>query len=574
MIRSLLNFNAKREQDRPTASHNSTPLNTTADKSVAPEFEKVRTRILHNYRRLTRFTARSTRDSLAALIGVTGRLADRDGAVELRQIQDEIDLLMRSALDIEHELDFLQRFLGIEKLLESEERESFDVLEVVRTQSAVLSSTAKQRHVFLDVWPAEGSLMMNGDRRKIEMLIRSVVDLAISRSAERSRVRVAVEPLDEEDRYDVEIRVADDSGQGFDWMTGDGARGAGGLSREVSALGFELEVLTTLAHAVGGELSVFVEPEVSTTYVVQLKDDPEEYLPFVSRQDAAPVCRTFEEESKPHPKTGMNPAIPAMAARPVREEEREIILIIEDSSDFRYYLRSCLEGTYQVLEAVHGKEGLAMAREHVPDLIISDVMMPYMDGHTLCREVKRDEALNHIPIILSTALAASEYRLQGLRAGADTYLVKPFDCKILQAQVKNLLENRRRLRSHYSQRILVEPTQISVPAVDEVFLQRVKSIVEEEMGSFVFNLSVFAHKMHVCERQLQRKFKTVLGMSPMEYVRIMKLKRAAQLLEQRAGNVSEVAFQVGYRNPRTFTAMFSKHFGMSPTEYMEATGTS
>ena len=142
---------------------------------------------------------------------------------------------------------------------------------------------------------------------------------------------------------------------------------------------------------------------------------------------------------------------------------------------------------------------------------------------------------------------------------------------LLLAQVRNVLQNRKNIRSHYSRKKFVEPTNILVLAPEKRFLNKVKIIVESEMGDAGFNLSVFAEKMHLCERQLQRKFKAFIGMTPMEYVRVMRLKRAVQLIEHRAGTISEVAFQVGFKNPRHFTSSFRKFFNVTPTQYMQAT---
>ena len=250
------------------------------------------------------------------------------------------------------------------------------------------------------------------------------------------------------------------------------------------------------------------------------------------------------------------------------------ILHVEDNEEHREKLRSCLDESYQVIEAAHGSQGLALAREYIPDLIITEVMLPYMDGFSLCHAVKTDGALKHIPVVLTTSLEALEYQIQGLEAGADSILLKPFDCELILAQIKSLLKNRFHVQSHYSRKVYVEPTRVPLPEKEDEFLRRAKGIVEAEMSDANFNLSIFSERMHRCERQLQRKFKSILGMTPMEYVRVMRLKRAVQLIENKVGNISEIAFKVGFKNPRHFTTSFRKQFNISPKEYMKTTKTS
>lgn len=258
----------------------------------------------------------------------------------------------------------------------------------------------------------------------------------------------------------------------------------------------------------------------------------------------------------------------------VTSQIRPTIVLVNDDKAPRVYHKRLFEKFYHIIEAAHGHEGLAKAQKHVPDLIISSIMMPYMDGLDLCRLIKLSPALKHIPVLLLSEENTLEYHLLGLEVGADLFLGLPYSDKLLLAQVKNVLQNRTYIRSHYSSKKFVEPTNIHVLAPEKRFLNQVKTIVEAEMGDAGFNLSAFAEKMHRCERQLQRKFKAFLGMTPMEYVRVMRLKRAVQLIEQGAGTIAEVAFQVGFKNPRHFTSSFRKFFDVTPTQYMEATESS
>ena len=176
--------------------------------------------------------------------------------------------------------------------------------------------------------------------------------------------------------------------------------------------------------------------------------------------------------------------------------------------------------------------------------------------------------LNHIPVILLTARASDESKVEGLETGADDYLFKPFNAEELRVRVRNLIALRRRLRARFSQEILVQPTGISVQSADEAFVDRVREVVEAHMADETFNVEAFADVLSMGPRQLQRKLRALTGQTPTEFIRLMRLKRAAQLLEQHAGTVSEIAYEVGFNHPTYFATCFREVFGTSPSAYV------
>lgn len=243
------------------------------------------------------------------------------------------------------------------------------------------------------------------------------------------------------------------------------------------------------------------------------------------------------------------------------------ILIVEDNSDMRQFLRYTLEPHYQVFEAADGMEGWDAAIENLPDLIISDVMMPKMDGVELCEKLKKDQRTSHIPVILLTAKADKESKLVGLKIGADDYLAKPFDSDELLILLKNRIEQRQILRERFSKEITLQPKDITITSADEQFLQQALDIVEQHMGDFNFNVQMLREEMGVGRMQLQRKIKALTNQSPVEFIRVLRLKRAAQLISQRKDNVSQIAYEVGFNNLSYFAKCFKEHFGQSPSEY-------
>ena len=250
-----------------------------------------------------------------------------------------------------------------------------------------------------------------------------------------------------------------------------------------------------------------------------------------------------------------------------RSDKRATILLVEDNTDVRMYVKGHLASSYHVWEAGDGQQGLERIHEMHPDLVISDVMMPEMDGYALCQAIKGNPDLYHIPVILLTARASEQDRIEGLGLGADDYLSKPFSADELLLRVENLIEVRRRLRARFSNEVVVGPSQIVVSSEEQQFLERVQAVVEAEMGNNQFGVEQLASEVGTSPRQLYRKMKENLSLTPAGYIRMMRLERAAQLLEQNAGTVSEVSYRVGFKDTNYFSKLFRQTFGQSPSEF-------
>ena len=248
------------------------------------------------------------------------------------------------------------------------------------------------------------------------------------------------------------------------------------------------------------------------------------------------------------------------------------VLVVDDNPDMRAYLKRHLQSIYHVAEASNGNEGLSLARTLRPDLVISDVMMPVMDGYALCRLLKNEADLAHIPVILLTAKADEAEQMEGLSVLADDYILKPFSMGALLARVENLIEIRQLLRRQYGGRMQVQPGDVSVDSAEHAFLERVRSMVEANLGNSKYGVEQLADHVGISTRQLQRKLRGLTRLSAAGYIRMMRLKRAAQLLEKQAGTVSEVAYQVGFRDVSHFSKLFKQTFGILPSSY-RANGT-
>jgi signal transduction histidine kinase/DNA-binding response OmpR family regulator/streptogramin lyase len=244
-----------------------------------------------------------------------------------------------------------------------------------------------------------------------------------------------------------------------------------------------------------------------------------------------------------------------------------LILIVEDNRDMRSYLQDCLASDYKVIEAVDGEDGLHRAIDKIPDLIISDVMMPKMDGFVLCERLESDERTSHIPVILLTARASAESKIKGLELGADDYLIKPFDRTELLVRVRNLIEQRQKLREKFSRDLTIQPKDVVVSSYDERFLQRSIDIIEQHISDSEFTVALFSKKVGMSRVQLHRKLQALTNCSAREFIQILRLKRAEQLLQQRAGNITEIAYEVGFNNLSYFSQCFRRQFGKLPSEY-------
>jgi DNA-binding response OmpR family regulator len=264
---------------------------------------------------------------------------------------------------------------------------------------------------------------------------------------------------------------------------------------------------------------------------------------------------------------GPMPAEKAAApSRPAGEAE-PLLLIVEDNEEVRRYLCDTFAGSYQVMEAEHGLEGLRKAVEAVPDLVISDLMMPRMDGLELCRHLKTDDRTSHIPVIMLTARASVESKLDGLETGADDYVTKPFHPEELRVRVRNLIDGRRNLRARFGREVKLQPKDITISSADEKFLQNAIAVVEKHLSDSGFSVEALENEMMMSKMQLYRKLKALTDQSPSEFVRTLRLKRAASLISQRSGSISEIAYGVGFNNLSYFAKCFKEHYGVPPSEY-------
>ena len=255
------------------------------------------------------------------------------------------------------------------------------------------------------------------------------------------------------------------------------------------------------------------------------------------------------------------------------DDDRTTVLVVDDNSEMRAYVRRHLEPEYRVIEAADGSEGLERARQLTPDLVVSDVMMPGLDGNALFRSLRDDPELELVPVVLLTAKASHESRIQGLRDGVDDYLVKPFDARELRARVDNLIASRRRLLERVAPQSPPRPprslrvSEVRVTPADESFLARVQALVEERLGDPELSVGALADALGCDRSYLLRKLRSLTGEAPSALIRSLRLQRAEQLLRDGAGPVSEIAYSVGFKSVAHFSNAFHERYGERPSAF-------
>jgi signal transduction histidine kinase/DNA-binding response OmpR family regulator/ligand-binding sensor domain-containing protein len=251
-----------------------------------------------------------------------------------------------------------------------------------------------------------------------------------------------------------------------------------------------------------------------------------------------------------------------------------LLLIVEDNPDVTSYICTFMENDFRIITAENGRIGLTKTINKYPDLVISDVMMPEMDGFELCNKIKSDQRTSHIPVILLTAKADMDSKIEGLEFGADDYISKPFDAKELHARVKNLIEQRKKLREKFSQATEIKPGEIATTSMDEQFLKRLLVVFENHVSESDFSTDDFAREVGMSRSNLHRKLQALTNQPTHEFIRSLRLKRAAQLLKKSAGSVTEIAYAVGFNNLSYFTKTFRQQFGQNPREFAKKTNRS
>jgi len=347
----------------------------------------------------------------------------------------------------------------------------------------------------------------------------------------------------------------------------------------IKGLGIGLFLAREYIHLHHGTIHVNSAPGQGTEFVIRLPrgkahlkadelDEPPVSIAAkdtgskISERYAYMVRLEREEQEKSHPDSGCIP--------PDEKEiqDRDIVLLVEDNTDMRSFIKTLLtEEGFVTVEAANGRQGIDMAKEIIPDLIISDIMMPDADGYQLCRELKQDIKTSHVPIILLSVKYTEKEITRGLETGADDYITKPFNMDILLTRVRNLINQRRQLQQRIQWETITHTSELGLSTLDNTLLKSMQKTIDKNLSDPEFGLEQLADALYMSRASLNRKVKTLTGQSPNRFIQSYRLRRSLDLLKANAGNVTEVAFQVGFSSSAYFTKCFKEKFKRLPSEF-------
>ena len=481
------------------------------------------------------------------------------------QTKDSANFIYRNSLKL---IRLVNQLLDLSKLEAGEATIRATKTDVVAfIKEIVLSFTplADKKKITLELNNKEEEILAYLDRDKFYKIINNILSNAFKFTAEFGKINVSIDA----NNSMVEIKISD-TGIGipvekinkiFDrFYQVDGSH-----TRDQEGTGIGLALTKELVDLLKGNISVQSKEGEGSTFTISFPlgkdhlkseqiseiDEVEQHIPSFGDDEItvhASLQNKFDTDS-------------------LKQQQKLTLLVVEDNPDVRLFIKGIFKNEYEIYEASNGKEGLKIAFEEIPDLIISDLMMPKMDGIEMCSKLKSDERTSHIPIIMLTAKATDKEKIEGYETGADEYITKPFDSEVLKARVKNIIEQRRKLKEHFAKDGLFNLDDKNISRVDKVFLQKVVQIVNNHISDASFGVETFASEIALSRKTLHKKLVSLIGEPPSELIKRIRLSKAAKLLQIKHGNISEISLDVGFNNPAYFSDCFRKQFGISPSQY-------
>ena len=398
-----------------------------------------------------------------------------------------------------------------------------------------------------------------GDKEKLEIIINNLLSNAFKHATENGKIEVAL--YEEEDEV---LLTVSDNGPGipkselafiFDRFY------KGTESKTEGSSGIGLALVKSFVELHKGSISVVSDPFMLTQFTVSLPKGakhlkPDEMIHSEDQKKRTVLKDVIKEKIIYGKPSSLNPS-------------DACVLVVEDNTEMREYLVNILNPMYRVESAENGIKGYDKARSLNPDLIISDVMMPEMDGFEFCKKLRADEDTATIPLILLTAKDDEQFKFMGIQMGADDYISKPFDPLLLIEKVKNILSRQKELQKKYSKSVRLEPSDIEITSSEEAFIEKAITIVEANLQNQIFTSDVLAAEMYMSTSSLYRRLKSLTGYSTAEFIRSLRIKRAAQLMADKEKTITEITYEVGFNDVKHFRTVFQKHFKCTPSEYRQ-----
>ncbi|RMG30472.1 MAG: hybrid sensor histidine kinase/response regulator [Bacteroidetes bacterium] len=508
------------------------------------------------------------RTPLTVILGMTDDILDHIPGISWEQLRHKLQLVRRNGASL---LQLVNQILDLAKLESRAIRLHWvkgDIVAYIHYLVESFHSYAESKNIHFEFIPELEQLEMDYDPERLKDILSNLLSNAIKFTPAGGgvKVRVALEAAEAGQQQPPQLKIeVIDTGKGIaatelPYIFDRFYQAEDGSTRSGEGTGIGLALARELARLMGGDIQA--ESEVGRGSVFRV------FLP-VTRQ-ATEVAPAWEAQQTP-----LQPAFeaPAEGVEPLSSPEtgeRPLLLIAEDNADVVTYLKSCLQDTYRLAIASNGAEGIEMAIELIPDIIITDVMMPVKDGYQLCHTLKEDERTSHIPIIMLTAKAGMDDKLTGLRRGADAYLTKPFHKEELQVRLHQLVALRRKLLARYRQLEVPQGTGEAHP--EDAFLLKVRRIVEEQLDNSEFDVPMLCKEVGMSRSQLHRKLKALTDRSATQFIRGIRLQKARHLLLHTSMSIAEIAYAVGFSDPNYFSRSFVKEYEHTPSELRDARG--
>lgn len=444
---------------------------------------------------------------------------------------------------------------------------SGNVIGFIKDVCQSFSSIATDKSINLTFTTFVNSLQMDFDAEKIEKIISNILSNAF-KYTESGTIAVSIgirESLQEKAQDYLSINVSD-TGIGIEKQELNKIfdrfyRIENTLENNPQGTGIGLHLVSEYVKLHNGEISIesTVGKGTSVSILIPISNsdyNSSKHLKTIEKVIESPTSEANVTDKKN--KSGLYNNLPTL-------------LIVDDNDDFCRFIESLFQDEYHVATAHDGKEGYTIVLDQLPDIILCDVMMPIMDGYEFCRKVKADIRTSHIPIILLTAKSSEENQYSGIEAGADDYIAKPFNIDMLKLKITKIIERQKHLQSRFKNRIDVSPSEIEIQTVDEKFVEKAIAIVEENMDNPNFLVEDLCKEMGMSRVYFYKKILALTDKTPSEFIRLIRLKRAADLLKKSQLFVNEVAFKVGFNDPKYFRKYFKEEFGVTPNEYKKST---
>lgn len=470
--------------------------------------------------------------------------------------QNQFRLIQRNAKRL---LNLVNQLLDFRKLEVQEIKfnpSEGDIIQFIKETVYSFSDLSEKKNIAFTLNTSLTSLETLFDQDKLEKILFNLLSNAFKFTAEQGTVVVNINRERDGDAQWLKIEVRD-TGIGIPQDKQDKIFDRffqHDLPKSIlnQGSGIGLSITKEFVKIHGGTITVESEPGKGSCFTVRLP------VQDVFHHEIRPEETSLTEES--HPATVHELPGNAVQTKPV-------LLLVEDNEDFRFYLKDNLKFEFTIMEARNGAEGWKKIVRHIPDLIVSDIMMPEMNGIELCRKIKEDTRVSHIPTILLTARTQEEQRLEGIRVGADDYITKPFNFEILISRIRNLIAQREKFHKAFPKQIEIKATELNITSLDTKFIQEAIRYVEENVSNPEFSVEDLSKLLAISRSNLYKKLLSLTGKSPLEFIRAIRLQHAAQLLEKSQLTVAEVAYQVGFNNPKYFTRYFKEMYHTLPSLY-------